>query len=157
MSDIVTEFRVPLGPDEAFDIFVNQMDVWWPRQGVFPYSFAPESTHARHIRFEPELDGRYYEEFADGTEYEIGRITAWEPGEAISYTWQDPTWPGSVTFAVTFRAENGGTIMRAEVGSFAEAGVPALAAFYAIGNRQTFAGYAAHCEAVAALRALQPA
>ena len=55
----------------------SKWDIWWPRQGVFPYSFAPKSTFPRHIRFEAQLNGRYYETFADDSEYEIGRITVW--------------------------------------------------------------------------------
>ena len=52
---------------------------WWPRQGVFPYSFAPKSTRPLHIRFEATPGGRYYETFADGSEYVIGTISVWSP------------------------------------------------------------------------------
>ena len=61
MLDVKLEVNIPLAPAQAFDTFIQQMDVWWPRQGVFPYSFAPEGTQPLHIRFEPQLSGRYYE------------------------------------------------------------------------------------------------
>ena len=83
MPDVRIQQIVPLPPADAFDVFVQQMDTWWPRQGVFPYSFAPKSTRPQHIRFEAQADGRYYETFADGSEFVIGHITIWEPPAAL--------------------------------------------------------------------------
>jgi uncharacterized protein YndB with AHSA1/START domain len=124
------------------------MDVWWPRRGVFPYSFAPEGTRPLHIRFEPQLDGRYYETFLDGSEYVIGRITEWEPPERLGYTWQDPTWPGETQIELSFSAEGDGTRVIYEQDGFERAGVPDLAAYYRIGCRQTLSAYVAHCQAL---------
>ena len=87
MPDILLKENIPLPPEKAFDTFVADMDVWWPRQGVFPYSFAPKTTFPRHIRFKAQLGGRYYETFADGSEYTIGHITAWDPPAKV---WNTP-------------------------------------------------------------------
>ena len=148
MPDVQLEVSVPLAPAQAFDTFVQQMDVWWPRQGVFPYSFAPESTHPLHIRFEPRIGGRYYETFMDSSEYEIGRITVFQPPALLSYTWKDPAWPGETTIQLGFDAEEDGTGVTYEQDGFAAAGVPDLAAYYQIGCWQTLSAYAAHCQAV---------
>ena len=148
MSDVCLTETVPLPPERAFDTFVQQMDVWWPRRGVFPYSFAPEGTRPLHIRFEPQLGGRYYETFLDGSEYVIGRISAYQPPERLGYTWKDPTWLGETQIALTFSAEGDGTRVTYEQDGFANAGVPDLAAFYQVGCRQTLSAYVAHCQAL---------
>ncbi len=148
MPDVSLEITVPLPPERAFDTFVQQMDLWWPRRGVFPYSFAPEGTFPLHIRFEPQLGGRYYETFLDGSEYEIGRITTWAPPERLGYSWRDPTWPGATQIELRFAADDAGARVIYGQDGFAEAGVPDLAAYYRIGCRQTLSAYAAHCRAL---------
>lgn len=154
MAGTAFEAMLPLPPAAAFDLYVNQIDVWWPRRGVFPYSFAPKNTAPARIQFEPTPGGRFFETFADGTQYEIGRITRWQPPVLLVYTWRDPTWPGATTITATFSALGEGSRFRYQQEGFAAAGVPDLPPFYAIGNRQTMAGFVAHCHAVAELKAL---
>ena len=152
MPDTRIQAAIPLTPDEAFEIYVGKMDVWWPRQGVFPYSFAPKTTFPRHIRFEPKLGGRYYETFADDSEYTIGHITLWGPPTALSYTWRGPDWPGETAIQLNFAPVEQGTDITHEQDGFAAAGVPSLIPYYQIGSRQTLAAYIAHCRAVYELR-----
>ena len=102
MPDVKLEATVPLPPQQAFDVFVGGMDVWWPRRGVFPYSFAPETTRPLHIQFDERKGGRYYETFADGSEYVIGAISVWNPPAELAYSWRDPTWPGSTDIRLQF-------------------------------------------------------
>lgn len=155
MPDTNVSGMAPLPPEDAFEIFVQQINVWWPRQGVFPFSFAPAETYPGHIRFEGGLNGRFYETFADGTEYVIGRITGWDPPNRLCYTWRDPQWPAETTIAVSFNAIADGTEVIHEQSGFVDAGVPKLPPFYEIGNRQTLAGFIAHCRAIFELRTLQ--
>lgn len=152
MPDTRIQADAPLAPDKAFEIYVDKVDVWWPRQGVFPYSFAPQTTRPGHIRFEPKQGGRYYETFADGREYIIGRITLWRPPTALHFTWRDPNWAGETTIRLAFAARKQGTRITHEQDGFAAAGVPALIPYYQIGNKQTLAAYIAHCRAVHELR-----
>jgi len=154
MSDVLLEVNVPLPPEGAFDVFVQQMDVWWPRRGVFPYSFAPDSTRPLHIRFDPQLGGRYYETFLDESEYVIGRITAWAPPAQLAYTWQDPSWPGETQIQLRFSTAADGARVVYEQDGFERAGVPDLAAYYQIGCRQTLSAYVAHCQALSELAQL---
>ncbi len=154
MPDVQLNFSLPLPPQEAFDVFVNQMDLWWPRRGAFPYSFAPETTRPQHIRFEAQAGGRYYETFADGSEYIIGSITTWQPPTQLAYTWRDPTWQGETTITVRFMPSGDGADVIYTQSGFAEAGVAWLIPYYQVGCRQTLAGYSAHCRALHELRAL---
>lgn len=154
MSDVTLEFAVPLPPERAFDTFVQQMDVWWPQRGAFPYSFAPEGTRPLHIRFEPRLGGRYYETFLDESEYVIGRITAWEPPAHLAYTWRDPTWQGDTTIEILFAASDGGTAVAYSQSGFDAAGVAWLIPYYQVGCGQTLAAYFAHCRALRSLQEL---
>ena len=148
MPDVKLEAAVPLPPEPAFETFVQQMDIWWPRRGVFPYSFAPAGTHPLHIRFEPRLGGRYYETFLDASEYEIGRITDWAPPERLGYSWRDPAWPGETGIALTFTSDGDGARVLYEQDGFEKAGAPELAAYYRIGCRQTLSAFVAHCHAL---------
>jgi uncharacterized protein YndB with AHSA1/START domain len=155
MADTRVQEVVPLSIDEAFEVYVNQINTWWPRQGIFPFSFAPKETLPLHIRFEPKQGGRFYEEFQDGTEYVIGDITKWDPPKLLIYTWKDPTWEGKTTITVTFTQKDKHTKVILEQSGFAEAGQPDLPPFYEIGNRQTLAGYVAHCTAIHEMKAFQ--
>lgn len=155
MPDVRLEATVPLPPEQAYDTFVEQMDIWWPRRGVFPYSFAPESTRPLHIRFESQHGGRYYETFADGSEYVIGKIVAWEPPARLKYTWRDPTWQGATTIEVRFSTSADGTEVAYAQSGFAAAGVAWLIPYYQVGCGQTLAGYVAHCRALRAVQELE--
>ncbi len=157
MPDLRLTVIVPLPPEQAFDTFVQGMDIWWPRRGVFPYSFAPAGTGNLHIRFEPQVGGRYYETFLDESEYEIGRITLFQPPTRLTYTWQDPTWQNETRIALAFTEEASGTRVVYEQDGFDQAGVPDLAAYYRIGCRQTLSAYVAHCQALYELGQLSQA
>ena len=155
MADVELQETVPLPPGQAFDTFVQQMDVWWPRQGVFPFSFAPATTRPLHIRFEAQPGGRYYESFADGSEYLIGNISVWKPPEELAYTWRDPTWAGSTDIRLRFAPVDEETRVTYTQDGFAGAGVPWLIPYYQIGCQQTLSAYIAHCRALSALQALE--
>ena len=154
MPDVKLEATIPLPPAQAFDVYVQQMDVWWPRQGVFPYSFAPKSTRPLHIRFEAKPGGRYYESFADGSEYVIGSISAWNPAAELAYTWRDPTWDGSTDIRLRFAPQGDGARVTYTQDGFASAGVAELSPYYQIGCEQTLSAYVAHCAAIDKLQTL---
>src|SRR5439155_1386354 len=67
------------------------------------------------LRFEPHVGGRFIEVYDENGEgYEIGRITAWEPGKRLAYTWRQSDWPeDAVTdVQITFEPADGGTRVR---------------------------------------------
>lgn len=139
-TTIVESITIEASPDRVFDAYVNHIDSWWTRRGTYRYSFAPETTEPRHIRFDPHLGGRFYEEFADGSQYTIGHITAWNPPGDFTYTWQAPDWPTETTISVRFEAIEAHTLVEVTHSGFGIDGVPAAGDGYAIGLREILGG-----------------
>ena len=71
---------VPVEPARAFTAFTDEIDSWWVRG---PINFF-DSGRAIAMRVEPGVGGRILEVY-DGDDLELGRITAWEPGERLAY------------------------------------------------------------------------
>jgi len=65
----------------AFDVWAHRMDTWWPRDHT-----ASGEPGARVV-LDRRVGGRIYEVTADGTEYEWGEVTAWEPPHRLAYLW----------------------------------------------------------------------
>lgn len=133
MSDAQESVTIQADKDRVFDAFVNKIDRWWPRRGTYRYSFASAPQQPHQIHFEPRLHGRFYEIFDDGSTYEIGRITAWEPPDRLVYTWRDPRWPGHTTVEVTFQERNGSTMVTVHHSGFGEGDVPDHSVGYQVG------------------------
>lgn len=137
---IVERVEIDAPSDRVFDAYVNHIDRWWVRRGTYRYSFAPEETEPRHIRFEAEKGGRFYEEFADGSEYTIGRIVDWDPPRLLQYTWKAPQWPVETTITVRFDETDGRTLVVVTHEGFGLDGVPDLGDGYAVGLREILGG-----------------
>lgn len=137
---VVTEsitVRAPIG--KVFDAYVNRIDEWWPRQGQqFRYSFAPSDVEPRHIRFEAQLGGRFYETFANGDEYVIGRITEYEPPHKIAYTWKDPGWSAETQIEISFTQSGEETTLSLRHSGFEKLEQPELAEGYQYGSTEIF-------------------
>lgn len=137
---IVESVEIDAPTDVVFDAYVNHIDRWWVWRGTYRYSFAPESTEPKHIRFEAWRGGRFYEEFADGTEYTIGQIVAWDPPALVQYTWKAPQWPAETTITVRFTDTDGRTTVEVTHEGFGVHGVPDLGDGYAVGLREILGG-----------------
>ena len=97
-------------PEIAFRVFTEEIGRWWPlKQG---FSFGRE--RAQDIIIEGRQGGRFFERFTDGTEFEVGRVTTFQPPEVIRLTWKAPDWEGSTDIEVRFVAEVGGTRVELE-------------------------------------------
>jgi uncharacterized protein YndB with AHSA1/START domain len=81
-------------PDEAFRIFTEEIGLWW-RRGT-PY--WNDAERGLTIRLEPGVGGRFIEVYDLDTEtgFEVGRVTAWEPGRRLAFTWSCVGWPEGV-------------------------------------------------------------
>jgi hypothetical protein len=77
--------KVTVDPTTAFEVFTTEIDRWWVRG---PHSFR-YPKRAVGMRFEPWVGGRFIEvhDAATGEGYEVARVTAWEPGQRLS--WMD--------------------------------------------------------------------
>ncbi len=82
---ILKSVTVPLGPEQAFDLFARRMDSWWP--GDKHSASARTSALPRQITIEPYKGGTISELTADGKVVIWGRILAWDPGRYLAFTW----------------------------------------------------------------------
>jgi uncharacterized glyoxalase superfamily protein PhnB len=85
MTDRSASASVDVGVDpmRAFAAFTEEIDDWWVRG---PINFF-DSARAVAMRIEPGVGGRVLEIYDDtrGDVLELGRITAWKPGERLTY------------------------------------------------------------------------
>jgi uncharacterized protein YndB with AHSA1/START domain len=105
------EVIVKVDPERAFEAFTAEINNWWKRDSPF----WMDRNRRLGLRFEPHVGGRFLEVYDENGEgYEIGRITAWEPGSKVAYTWRQSDWPEDAitNVEVTFEAVEGGTRVR---------------------------------------------
>jgi uncharacterized protein YndB with AHSA1/START domain len=98
--------------EDAFRLFTERFDDWWPLA-----SFAVSGDEAESCEIEPWVGGKVLERTRSGEEHEWGSVTVWDPPERLEFTWRlftDEREPGgerdndeSVT--VDFRVEADGT------------------------------------------------
>lgn len=127
----------------VFNIYVNRIDEWWPRQKTYRYTFAPPTTEPDRMLFEPEEGGRLYERFADGAEYTIGTVEVYDPPNEIVYTWKAPEWTDPSTVRVRFLASGDTTTVVVE-----HTGLPddETASGYAVGHVEILQVFASFVE-----------
>jgi len=93
-SKVLVSLRVAATPERAFAVFTEEIGRWWQPNALF--QFTPRSPGV--LAFEPGLGGAFTETLASGKVFEIGRITAWEPGARLAFTWRQATFqPGQLT------------------------------------------------------------
>ena len=98
---------MPLDPVTAFSVFTDEMDLWWVRS---PISFH-DASRAIARRCEPGVGGRVLEVYDDtGDALELGRVTAWEPGELLAWA----STIDDVRVEVRFEPADGGTRVRVD-------------------------------------------
>jgi hypothetical protein len=87
-SRVLVSLRVRATPARAFDVFTREIGAWWRPNGLF--GFTRRSPGRIHL--EPGEDGLLTETYADGEVFEIGRVTAWHPGERVAFTWRQASF-----------------------------------------------------------------
>ncbi|MFL6140419.1 MAG: DUF4440 domain-containing protein [Labedaea sp.] len=81
---VVVEVGVP--PSTAFEVFTSEASAWWQRDRSL---WGPGSTGA--VRFEPGVGGRLLLNPDQSTmECEVGRISVWEPGPRLVFSYGPP-------------------------------------------------------------------
>jgi uncharacterized protein YndB with AHSA1/START domain len=68
--------------DDAFRIFTEDMDSWWPR------SHHIGKSPMKKIIVEGRTGGRCYTEQVDGTDCDWGSMLVWEPPRRFVFAWQ---------------------------------------------------------------------
>jgi uncharacterized protein YndB with AHSA1/START domain len=110
-SHVLVSLRVAASPQRAFDVFTSEIGAWWRPNTLF--RFAPRSPG--QLAFERGLGGRFTETLANGKVFEIGRITAWEPGSRLAFTWRQATFEPDQITHVEIRFEAVGNETRVTV------------------------------------------
>jgi uncharacterized protein YndB with AHSA1/START domain len=83
-SKVFLSLRVPADTKRAFEVFTQEIGSWWQPSGLFKVSSAGDGR----LAFEPGVGGRLVTTFEDGSIFEIGRISVWEPGKRLVFAWR---------------------------------------------------------------------
>lgn len=93
-SKIMVSLRVAASPERAFKVFTRDIGLWWRHNSLFAFDTGRTGT----LRFEPGPGGRLLEAYPDSDDFEIGWVTAWEPGQRLALTWRQASFtPDQVT------------------------------------------------------------
>ncbi|MEU9808796.1 SRPBCC domain-containing protein [Mycobacterium sp. NPDC050853] len=101
-SRILVSLRVRATPRHAFDVFVNDIGLWWQPSALFGFTRRSRGT----LAFEPEPGGRFTESYPDGSQFEIGMVTTWEPGSRLGFTWRQESFVDDQITNVEVRFES---------------------------------------------------
>jgi uncharacterized protein YndB with AHSA1/START domain len=144
IAPIVRSVVVKASPARAFDLFVANMQDWWPKGhtiGKKPFA---------EIVTEPQVGGRWFERDADGNETHWGKVLAWEPPSRLLLAWQiNSRWTHDPDFLteveLTFvQVEAGGTLVTLEHRNLERFGADAATVASALGG-----GWPSHLAAFA--------
>jgi uncharacterized glyoxalase superfamily protein PhnB len=80
-QQVSSQVEVAVAPQTAFRAFTEEMDLWWVRGPINFYDAARAIAKV----CESGVGGRILEVYESGDPLEIGRITAWRPGELVAW------------------------------------------------------------------------
>jgi uncharacterized protein YndB with AHSA1/START domain len=83
-SKVFLALRVPADPMRTFEVFTQEIGAWWQPSGLFQVSAQGDGR----LAFEPGPGGRLLTTFEDGSTFEIGRVSVWEPGKRLVFAWR---------------------------------------------------------------------
>lgn len=81
-DSLVRSVTVPGPPADAWRVFIDRFQDWWPRA----YSFSQDALEL--IAIEPVGGGRCFERDRDGRVLAWGTVTAAEPPHRLVFLWQ---------------------------------------------------------------------
>ena len=111
MNAVIVSLRVKATPQEAFDVFTQEIASWWRPNGLFQLSPRGDGV----LRFERGEGGRLVTDLPNGKTFEIGRITVWAPGERLAFSWRQATFAADQVTHVEVRFEAVGDETRVTV------------------------------------------
>ncbi len=105
IDPVAKTLELGVTPEQAFDLFVNNMGRWWPLS-----DYSVSTSEAQDVRIDGRVGGLISEVTRDGVEHEWGVITTYKPGERIQFTWHPGTpEDASTQVDVRFDATDSGT------------------------------------------------
>lgn len=141
---VIIEVRVD--PSTAFSVFTEEISLWW-RRGT---RYWADRERGQAVRFEPGVGGRLLEVYdvEGGEGLEHGRITAWEPGRLLRFTWRGSDWPDGVEteVEVSFTPTVEGTRLELTHAGWDRLPTPGLEEAYRQGWVDLLGFYSAHVE-----------
>jgi uncharacterized protein YndB with AHSA1/START domain len=87
-SRVLVALRVRATPARAFDTFTREIGDWWKPNGLFQFT----GSGTGQLYFESREGGRLLEMTTGGGEFEIGRISVWEPPRRLVFSWRQETF-----------------------------------------------------------------
>jgi hypothetical protein len=108
---VIVSLRVAATPLRAFEVFTSEIGTWWVPNTLF--RLTPDGDG--RLRFEPGEGGRLVTTLDDGSEFEIGRISVWQPGERIALSWRQASFAPDQTTHLDVRFEAVGEETRVTV------------------------------------------
>ncbi len=101
---------VPLAPGEAFRVFTEDLELWWP---VETHSLsAKNGDRPRSVSVEARKGGKITETLPDGTTSDWATITDWRDGEGFAFDWYVGRDPADATqVRVTFVGDGAETVV----------------------------------------------
>jgi uncharacterized protein YndB with AHSA1/START domain len=100
-SRVLVALRVRATPERAFAAFTDEIGQWWQPNGLFQFTRVGPGEMA----FEPGPRGRLVERYAGGGEYEVGRITLWNPPAELAFEWRPASFASDQSTEVHVRFE----------------------------------------------------
>jgi uncharacterized protein YndB with AHSA1/START domain len=100
VSAVLVAIRVAATPEDTFDAFTGDIGLWWRPSALFQLTPRGDGTLSFDAR------SRLITTLASGKVFEIGRVTAWQRGARLAFTWRQANFaPDQVTSVeVTFEA-----------------------------------------------------
>lgn len=144
---------VPIGAAEAWTVFAEELDSWWPRD----YTWSGDVLVK--IGIESGAGGLCFERGPDNFRCDWGRVLTWEPGVQLVLAWQIgahrepvPDVRKASTVTVAFAPESTGCRIALEHRDFERVGVGAAAYRAAMNGREGWprilSRFADACQAV---------
>lgn len=110
-SSVYVAVCVAVDPLTAFEAFTQEIAGWWQPSRLFQVTSAGDGR----LAFEPGVGGRLVTSFPDGTQFEIGRILIWEPGQRLVFAWRQASFSPEQSTEVEVRFEAVGEETRVSI------------------------------------------
>lgn len=123
-SRVLIARRVRAGVADAFEVFTDQIGLWWKPNGLFAFT----DGCAGHLAFvEASPNGgpsQLVETYADGTRFVVGDVLEWNPPRGFVVTWRCASFAADQTTELHVRFDPVDDETRVTVEHFGWDGIP---------------------------------
>ena len=110
-SRILVALRIAAPRERVFEVFAREIQLWWRPNPMFGFTRRTDGQ----LTIEPEPGGLVAETYPDGTRFEIGRVTRWEPDTLLAFSWRQASFAEDQSTEVEVRFETVGAETRVSV------------------------------------------